>query len=102
MNPYERLINVMREQGAVKNPPRLRLGTMVSDSQCDIGTMILEKDDLYVAEHLVDGYEIKIMIEPSEKKQNAKVYHALKKGDVVLLYQIKEEKFVIIEKVVNL
>lgn len=102
MNPYERLINVMREQGSVKNPPQLRLGTMISDSQCDIGTMVLESDDLYIAEHLVDGYEIKIMVEPSEKKQTAKVYHALQKGDVVLLYQIKEEKFVIIEKVVSL
>lgn len=115
MNPYERLINVIREQGSVKNPPRLRLGTMASDSQCDIGTMVLEKDDLYIAEHLTDRYTVKITAnalsmrlsgyqeqqEASMANQEIVVNSSLKKGDVVLLYKVSDEKYVVIEKVVS-
>ena len=62
MNGYERIINMMREQGAVKNPASLQLGEMTSATSCKVGDLKLDADDLLIPEHLTD-YEIKIDIE---------------------------------------
>lgn len=121
MNGYERIINLMREQGAVKNPASLQLAEMTSATTCKIGDLKLEADDLLIAEHLTD-YEIEIDIESegdleaptttvsqhahavkSMKSKNTKikVHGALKKGDLVLVQRMSDEQYVIIEKLVE-
>ena len=122
MNPYEQMINTMREEGAKRNPPKLQIGEMVSATTCKVGDIELEADDYLIAEHLTD-YEIKIDIESHEKinastntvsshshkltdlkttKSKLKVYGALKKGDIVLVQRMSDEQYVIIERLVEL
>lgn len=116
MTPEEKLINIIRIEGSKKNTPALTLGEMISKNQCQVGENILEADDLYIAEHLVNAYEVAITLDAVPayistqasstpvwiKNQRATVRNSLKKGDVVLLYPISTEKYVIIEKVVSL
>ncbi len=116
MTTEEKLINIIRMEGAKKNTPALTLGEMISKNQCQVGENILEADDLYIAEHLVNAYEVAITLDAVPayistqasstpvwiKNQKATVQNSLKKGDVVLLYPISTEKYVIIEKVVSL
>lgn len=98
MNGYERIIKMMREQGAVNNPASLQLGEMTSAKTCKVGDLKLDADDLLIAQHLTD-YEIKIDIESEGEK--IKVRGALKKGDLVLVQRMSDEQYVIIEKLVE-
>lgn len=108
MNGYERIINMMREQGAVKNPASLQLGEMTSATSCKVGDLKLDADDLLIPEHLTD-YEIKIDIEnkgtltapTTTKNTKIKVHGALKKGDIVLVYRLSDEQYAIIDKMVE-
>lgn len=121
MNGYERIIKMMREQGAVNNPTSLQLGEMTSATTCKIGDLKLEADDLLIAEHLTD-YEIEIDIESegdleaptttvsqhahavksmTSKNTKIKVHGALKKGDLVLAQRMSDEQYIIIEKMVE-
>lgn len=113
MNGCEKLIQIMRQQGAMGNPPRLELGEMLSESTCRIGGNDLEKEDLIVAEHLTAGYNTKISaniaatIDGKEtgiimKDQTVAINSRLKKGDTVLTYRISEDKYAIIERMVSL
>lgn len=109
MNGYERIIKMMREQGAVNNPASLQLGEMTSSKTCKVGDLKLDADDLLMAQHLTD-YEIKIDIESeleastttvSQKDMKIKVQGALEKGDLVLVQRMSDEQYVIIEKLVE-
>lgn len=121
MNGYERIIKMMREQGAVNNPASLKLGEMTSAKSCKVGDLKLDADDLLIAEHLTD-YEIKIDIENegeleastttvlqhanaiksiTSKNTKIKVRGALKKGDLVLVQRMSDEQYAIIEKLVE-
>lgn len=105
MNGYEQIINLMRKQGAVKNPASLQLAEMTSATTCKIGDLKLEADDLLIAEHLTD-YEIDIESDLEAQTTTAsqhaiKVHGALKKGDLVLIQRMSDEQYVIIEKLVE-
>lgn len=116
MTPYEKIIKIIREQGAKKNTPALNLGEMISQNQCQVGGNVLEAEDLYISEHLTNGYKVDITLDAVTsymnnketttkvwmEKQRATVHNPLKAGDIVLLYPVSEEKYVIIEKVVSL
>lgn len=113
MNGCEKLIQLMRQQGAMGNPSNLELGEMLSETTCRIGGNDLEKEDLIVAEHLTAEYGIKasasIEATIDGKKTNAKIEeqtmsinNKLKKGDTVLTYRVGEDKYAIIERMVSL
>lgn len=84
-------------------PPRqtgkgLQLATMTGADTCQIGNLALTKDDLLIAEHLKG----KIWKGEGLVTQTEEMYfEPLKAGDMVLVYQINDAKFVIIEKVVS-
>lgn len=71
----------MREEGAANNPYTPFCAEMTDAEKCDIGDLVLDKDDLFVAEHLKGK---------------------LKKGDTVLVQRVSDERYVIIERVVEL
>lgn len=81
MNPYEQMISIMREQGAVGNLPVPRLAEMTGETECDIGDLTLDSDDLLVADHLKGK---------------------LKTGDTVLVQRLDDETYAIIERLVEL
>ncbi len=113
MNGAEKLLKIMRQQGAVENPPVLQLGEMLSDTTCRVAGNELDKDDLMIAEHLNMEYELTASADMSATinsneasvnitDQKVRVQNKLKEGDTVLLYRISEDRYVIIEKVVSL
>ena len=83
----------------------VQLGQMTGPTTCKIGTLELKKEDLLFAEHLLNAVCTKV----SEIAQSEGTYctdkstylSALKSGDTVLIRQMSDSKFVIIEKVVS-
>lgn len=86
MNSYEKLIMTMRleaNRNRVKYP--IKVAVMTSPTSCQYGNMELDSDDLLFAEHLThEEYKTR-----------------LNKGDRVLITQISEDKFAVIEKIVE-
>lgn len=108
MTGYEKLIKMMRSQGAVYNSPGLRIGVMTSGNTCKIGNLDLDADDLYIAEHLLykQCYKVDERVTVSNThavsyEDRSKYLEPLKSGDMVLAYQINDDKYVIIEKIVE-
>lgn len=81
MNGYEQIITLMRQQGCIGNLPVPRLAEMTAETKCDIGDLVLDNDDLLVADHLKGK---------------------LKKGDTVLVQRVNDETYAIIERLVEL
>lgn len=81
MNGYETIVKLMRQQGGVNNLPVPRQATMISPTECDIGDLVLDSDDLLVADHLKGK---------------------LRKEDTVLVQKIDDETYAIIERLVEL
>ncbi len=79
MNPYEKIIKTMREQGKKNSPEGIILAKMESAQSCIFGNDALQKEDLYIADGL-----------------------SLKKGDTVAMCQVSEERFLILAKVVEI
>lgn len=112
MNGYEKLIKTMRQQAShQKKTYPLKLGTMLSENECQVGELKLDKDDLLVSEHLLHKLceEVKGEIESSSGETHTHVFadkskylEALKKDDVVIVMQVSGDTFIIIDKVVSL
>ncbi|ROR28360.1 hypothetical protein EDD66_105302 [Mobilisporobacter senegalensis] len=88
MNGYEKLIKIMRNTGSTSN--NVFLVTMESSNSCYLNNLKLEKDDLFISQHLVTGWYIdpETFIKPLEK------------GDMVILMKLDETKYVVIGRVV--
>ena len=81
MNGYEQILTLMRQQGGKSNPSVPVLAEMTSATTCAVGDLILDADDLLVAEHLKGD---------------------LQKDNVVLVQRLSDEKYAIIERLVEL
>ncbi|WP_455714677.1 DUF2577 family protein [Anaerosporobacter sp.] len=89
---YEKLIVAIKQLCASKN--NILLGVMLSSNSCKINELQLDRDDLYIAEHLTTGY----------LRFNEDTYtnvEKLKLGDLVLVCKISDEKYAIIERLVE-
>ncbi|KLU66762.1 hypothetical protein DEAC_c14300 [Desulfosporosinus acididurans] len=60
-NPYSKLINHMREQGAKYNTPYVQIGIVVSEDPLTVklGDLQISKDNLLVADYLLPDYKRK-------------------------------------------
>lgn len=56
------MLELMRSQGAKDNPVTLQLGVMQSATSVKIDDLVLNAEDLYIADYLVAGYTRKIKI----------------------------------------
>ena len=83
----------------------LKLATMTGPNTCVIGNLQLTKDDLMFSDHLMQPKCVKV----SETAPNgggtctdkSTYLPALQAGDVVLVYQISDSKFLVIERMVS-
>ena len=59
---YAEMIQMMRAQGSKDNPVTLQLGVMQSSNSVKIDDLVLNAEDLYIADYLIAGYtrELKI------------------------------------------
>lgn len=128
---YAEMLNMMREQGKKDNPVTLQLGIMQSANSVKVDDLVLNAEDLYIADYLVAGYtrELKIpyvsgvtvdttqedpfgtvdseghYTDPDTKttRQSKITFKdGLKKGDLVAVQKLQNNnKYVILAKVVQ-
>lgn len=80
---YAEMLNMMREQGRKDNPVTLQLGIMQSADSVKIDDLILNAEDLYIADYLVTDTNV------------------LKLGDLVTVQKLSNNnKYVILARVV--
>ena len=100
MNPYEEILNTMREQGKKDNTAPIQIGVMESATTCAIGALKLSGSDLFIAEHLKTGYHYAVDNATPSKKDKNTFIGALKKGDKVAVYRVSDELYIILERLV--
>ena len=59
---FAEMLGMMREQGRKDNPTTLQLGVMQSANSVKIDDLVLNAEDLYIADYLVSGYTRKIKV----------------------------------------
>lgn len=73
LNPFSSLIEIIREQGSFNNSPCVIIGEILSpppNIAIKVGDIQLDKDNLYIADYLLQDYKRKIQI-----KEEAKLSH---------------------------
>lgn len=103
---YAELLELMRAQGKKDNPETIQIGTMLSPTSVRIDDLILNAEDLYIADYLVKGYRRKIEIpylsDTGGTTQEYITYaDGLKAGDLVAIQRVKNNMYVIISRVVR-
>lgn len=109
---YAELMGVMRDEGSKDNPETLYIGTMRSDTSVEIDGLVLDGDDVYIAAHLMAGYQFPLKTpyvssvnfgsETTSKINPAVRSSGLKKGDLVAVMKCNDNTtYVILERVVK-
>lgn len=65
MDPYVKMLNLMKTKGAESNPPSISIGKVISPPpEIIVQTRDLQlyKDDLYIADSLLTGYSRQVSI----------------------------------------
>lgn len=101
MNGYEKLLRIMQKEGMKNNSAKIVLGVMKSQTECEVAKNILDQEDFYVAEHLSVKKKVTV-IENDKEKQVEKIQSLLKTGDIVAVYRLSDEKYLILDKVVSI
>ena len=81
---YAEMLEMMRDQGRKDNPTTIQLGVMQSSTSVKIDDLVLTREDLYVADHLVEGSK------------------GLQRGDLVAVQSLPNSMYLILERVVSL
>lgn len=94
-NQYEQLINIMRNQGAVSNPPTLDFGVVKSINPLQIvkGELPLFQENLYISKDLL-GYTENVSITINGNTNNATIVHdsVFQVDNTVILYPVASEE----------
>lgn len=113
-NPFSELVEVMREEGSVKNPPTFSIGTVTSESPLKIKTNDLELDqenNILINYNLLDHTqelteENLLHVHSGETityQNNMTVKQTLKVGDKVIIFETNDgQTYIIMCKVVAL
>ncbi len=83
----------------------LKLATMTGANSCMIGNLQLTSADLLFADHLLQTKCVKVSeVAPKDGgtcTDKSSYMTALKAGDTVLVYQLSDSKFLVIERMVS-
>lgn len=107
-NPYNSILNTMREQGALNNPQSIQLGVVksVNPLQVAYGDLPLNPSNLKISKHLKERLEeveasTNTINEHSHSINSIKHKLQLNINDTVLLYEIIKNKLYIIIEVIE-
>ncbi|MDL2301124.1 DUF2577 domain-containing protein [Lachnospiraceae bacterium OttesenSCG-928-D06] len=124
---YAEMLSMMREQGGKDNPTTIQIGVMQGANSVKIDDLVLNAEDLYIADYLVAGYTRTIKVpyvssvsvdttqsngfaskdnpdpDVSLTKQTQITYtDGLKKGDLVAVQKLNDNNmYVILARVVQ-
>lgn len=102
-NPYENLVSVMRTEGQHDAHAGIQLATMASGTSCKIGNLTLLPEDLYIPDRLMSAVCTKaagICHDSAQFTDKSTYNSALKAGDIVAVYPLSNQKYIILERVV--
>ena len=91
MNGYEKLQRQMRKQGQHDAETGVRRGKMGQDLSCQVGALVLEKEDLLFAQQLLTGYT----------DQDGAAVPPLAAGDTVLVKRLSDTDYAVLCKLVR-
>ena len=104
---FAEMLGMMREQGKKDNPTTLQLGIMQSANSVKIEDLVLNDEDLYIADYLLSGYARKMEVPyisgvTVDAVEEITFSNGLKKGDLVAVQKLQNtNKYVILAKVVE-
>lgn len=63
-NPYSKMIEIIKKQGASYNPPSIQIGVVISPNPLTIkiGDLPINKDNILITDYLLQGYKRKIKV----------------------------------------
>jgi hypothetical protein len=93
MNGYEKLAKLFQQQSS--STAYILFTTMITNSSCKVNDLLLDSDDLLIAEHLQSGWYI-------QKGDEMLFVNPIKAGDTVIVVKLNDEKYAIIERLVNI
>lgn len=99
-DPFTEFVSMMREEGAANGTASIKLATMTGAQTCSIGTMSLSAEDLYIPDRLLTSVCTKVNV-PDSHQDKSSYSTPLKAGDVVVLFQLSDTKYVILDRVVS-
>ncbi|MBS4932241.1 MAG: hypothetical protein KH020_13150 [Clostridiales bacterium] len=100
MKDIERLIILLKKYSK-DNGSQFAIGEMTSKTSVMVDTQEYKDDDLMIASHLRYKLCNEVFI-TTEHNDNSRYLEPLKKGDIVFLYFINDEKIAILERLEEL
>ncbi len=97
---YAEIVGLMRNQGATNSGPSIQLAVMTGSNSCKIGTLMLSGEDLYIPDRLLSQACTGVKV-PALNKDASSYSAPLKAGDMVVVYQLSQTKYVILQRVVS-
>lgn len=104
MDPYVKMLNLMKKKGAESNPPSIGIGKVISPPPeiiVQTSNLQLYKDDLYIADYLLSGYSRQVSI-PNCNGTAMSMVDTIKVGDeLAILPTGDNQTWIILCKVVK-
>lgn len=104
MSWRENMISMMREQGERNNPTGIQLATMTSANTAMLGNMPLYAQDLLFSDRLIMPTATAVAGHcPADGELTDKSAYlpALKAGDIVAVYHVNDQKFLVLGRMVS-
>lgn len=105
MAAVEDLLDIMRKQGSIDNPSGLELAEMTGPASAAIGDLTLDPEDLYIPDRLTKKMAVEVKGITTEGTNDitdkSEYSDPLKAGDLVVVYQLSDSKYVILDRVVS-
>lgn len=97
MRDIERLLMLLKKYSKENEKSQFALGEMTSEKSVMIDTQEYKDDDLMIATHLKHSLCNEVSV-TTEHNDNSKYLESLKKGDIVFVCFINNEKIAILER----
>lgn len=104
MDPYIKMLNLMKKKGAESNPPSISIGKVIAPPPeiiVQTNNLQLYKDDLYIADYLLSGYSRQVSITNSSGTA-INMLDTIKVGDELAILPTEDNQtWIILCKVVK-
>lgn len=100
---YAQMLEMMRSQGRKDNPTTIQIGIMQSSNSVKLDDLLLEAEDLYIADYLKAGYtrSASFSLDGVSKYSGFQFAGYLKKGDLVAVQKLPNNMYLILCRVVQ-
>lgn len=103
-DPYEKFINMCRQEGSTYNPPDIRLGTVISEKPLviKVGELQLIEEDLLINHRLLDykeDFSLNKTLASGDTSQGSISSIEIPKGQMNIRGSFKKEDIVVLQPI---